>query len=130
MSNMVLKKTFNFSVNSIEVYRTLIAKSEYVLSKQFLRAATSIGANVREAQRAQSKKDFLSKINIALKEADETLYWIELLYATNYLDKREFDFCVWYKDNCINPCNSWFNFYVCCCFCGCGCNNIMYFKYS
>ena len=44
--------------------------------------------------------------------------------------KREFDFCVWYKDNCINPCNSWFNFYVCCCFCGCGCNNIMYFKYS
>lgn len=86
MSNMVLKKTFNFSVNSIEVYRTLIAKSEYVLSKQFLRASTSIGANVREAQRAQSKKDFLSKINIALKEADETLYWIELLYATNYLD--------------------------------------------
>ena len=98
MSNMVLKKTFNFSVNSIEVYRTLIAKSEYVLSKQFLRASTSIGANVREAQRAQSKKDFLSKINIALKEADETLYWIELLYATNYLDKREFDFL---DSNCI-----------------------------
>ena len=98
MSNMVLKKTFNFSVNSIEVYRTLIAKSEYVLSKQFLRAATSIGANVREAQRAQSKKDFLSKINIALKEADETLYWIELLYATNYLYKREFDFL---DSNCI-----------------------------
>lgn len=98
MSNMVLKKTFNFSVNSIEVYRTLISKSEYVLSKQFLRAATSIGANVREAQRAQSKKDFLSKINIALKEADETLYWIELLYATNYLDKREFDFL---DSNCI-----------------------------
>lgn len=76
----------------------MIAKSEYVLFKQFLRAATSIGANVREAQRAQSKKDFLSKINIALKEADETLYWIELLYATNYLDKREFDFL---DSNCI-----------------------------
>ena len=54
--------------------------------------------NAREAQRAQSKKDFLSKINIALKEADETLYWIELLYATNYLDKREFDFL---DSNCI-----------------------------
>ena len=98
MSKMVLKKTFNLYVNSIEVYRKKKKKSEYVLSKQFLRAATSIGANVREAQRAQSKKDFLSKINIALKEADETLYWIELLYATNYLDKREFDFL---DSNCI-----------------------------
>ena len=86
MSNMVLKKTFNFFVNSIEVYRTLIAKSEYVLSKQFLRAATSIGANVREAQRAQSKKDFLAKMYIALKEADETEYWILLLIETGFIE--------------------------------------------
>ena len=86
MSNMVLKKTFNFSVNSIEVYRTLIAKSEYVLSKQFLRASTSIGANVREAQRAQSKKDFLAKMYIALKEADETEYWILLLIETGFIE--------------------------------------------
>ena len=85
MSNMVLKKTFNFSVNSIEVYRTLIAKSEYVLSKQFLRASTSIGANVREAQRAQSKKDFLSKINILI------FLIKKLLACQNFRTTADFD---------------------------------------
>jgi four helix bundle protein len=62
------------------------SKKEYTLAKQVLRSGTSVGANVREAANAQSKRDFLSKMNIALKEADETLYWIELLFATGIID--------------------------------------------
>jgi len=60
------------------------------MSKQVLRSGTSIGANVREGTRAQSTADFISKMNIALKEAEETCYWLELLYESGYLDKRAF----------------------------------------
>ena len=74
------------------IFNNLLIKKEFILSKQFLRAATSIGANVREAQQAQSRKDFVSKVSIALKEAHESLYWLELLYATGYLTKKEFDY--------------------------------------
>ena len=66
------------------------AKKEYTLSKQLLRAETSIGANVSEAEQGQSRADFISKMNIALKEAVETNYWLRLLRATNYLSEEEF----------------------------------------
>lgn len=71
----------------IDLYKYLQStKLEFIISKQLLRAGTSIGANVREALNAQSKKDFLSKMNIALKEADETNYWLELLIKSNILE--------------------------------------------
>ena len=76
----------------MRAYKYLTAeKNEYVLSKQLLRSGTSIGANVKEAIRGQSKPDFYSKLNIALKEASETEYWLEILYETEYIDKKLFD---------------------------------------
>ncbi|MCL2207695.1 MAG: four helix bundle protein [Fibromonadales bacterium] len=82
----VAEKSYNFAVNVVQLYKYLSeTKKEFVLSKQFLRSGTSIGANVREAQQAQSKPDFLNKMNIALKEANETLYWIDLLFDTDYI---------------------------------------------
>lgn len=89
--NVLLEKSMDFSIKMVKVYQNLCAKREYVLSKQVLRSATSIGANVREAKRGQSKPDFLSKLSIALKEADETEYWLELLNKTNYIDDSIFD---------------------------------------
>ncbi len=77
--NLIKDKTFQFSLSVIELYKIMIAQNEYVLSKQLLKAATSIGANVVEAGAAQSRKDFLSKMSIASKEARETQYWLMLL---------------------------------------------------
>lgn len=78
--NIVLDKSFKFSVRIVRLHRYLCdEQKEYVLSKQLLRAGTSIGANVNEAQAAQSKKDFVSKMSIASKEARETKYWLDLL---------------------------------------------------
>ena len=75
----------------IDIYKYIISdKKEYVLSKQVLRSGTSIGANIREAQRGQSKADFFAKMNIALKEADETEYWLELLHEKDYLEDNFF----------------------------------------
>ncbi len=86
-SNITLKKSFNFSVRVVNVYKYLRdEKKEYVLSKQLLRSGTSIGANINESIAAQSKKDFISKMSIANKEARETKYWIKLLISTGYLD--------------------------------------------
>lgn len=79
------ERTFEFALLIIETYKHLVAKNEYVLSKQLLRSGTSIGANVQEAQAAQSKKDFLSKMTIASKEARETNYWMRLLDKSGYL---------------------------------------------
>ncbi len=84
--NLVANKSYSFAIDTINIYKYLTKKNEYVLSKQLLRSGTSIGANIREATDGQSKKDFLSKMNIALKEAKETEYWIELLFETNYLE--------------------------------------------
>lgn len=85
--SIIEKKSFEFALQIIEVYKKLIYESkEYVLSKQFLRAGTSIGANVVEGEDAQSKKDFIAKMGIALKEACETRYWIKLLSSSKYLD--------------------------------------------
>jgi len=77
--NIIKEKSFNFALEVIELYKKLKANNEFVLSKQLLRSWTSVGANVQEATSAQSKKDFLSKMFIAAKEARETKYWILLL---------------------------------------------------
>ena len=77
--NKILEMSFDFSIQIIGLYKQLIENKEYVLSKQLLRSATSIGANVEEAIAAQSKKDFISKMSIASKEARETRYWLRLL---------------------------------------------------
>lgn len=77
--NTILNLTFDFSIQIIDLYRTLIQQNEYVLSKQLLRSATSIGANVEEANAAQTKREFTQRMSIASKEARETKYWIRLL---------------------------------------------------
>ena len=88
----VAEKSEDFAVREINLCKYLRhTKKEYVLSKQLLRSGTSIGANVAEAQRAQSRADFLAKMSIALKEANETFYWLRLLYRTQYLTGREFE---------------------------------------
>ena len=84
-------KSRRFAVRIIRLYQHLCEnKKEYVLSKQLLRSGTSIGANLAESECAISKKDFLSKIYIALKECNETLYWLDLLQETGYLEKAEY----------------------------------------
>ena len=91
MANVVEEKRFQFAIRIFRLYQYLRSKKkEFVLSKQLLRSGTSIGANVAEAQQAQSRADFLSKINIALKEAAETEYWLRLLRATDYMVEKEF----------------------------------------
>ncbi len=90
--NTVLDKAFDFAVRIVNLYKYLTQnKKEYVLSKQLLRSGTSIGANVTEAQRGQSKADFAAKMGIALKEAYETEYWLRLLHRTEYLSQREYE---------------------------------------
>ena len=89
--NIVSDKSFEFAVRIVNVYKYLTQEhKEYVMSKQLLRCGTSIGANVSEAQRGQSKADFWAKMNIALKEANETNYWLRLLFRTNFLDETQF----------------------------------------
>lgn len=92
MDNAIVDKSKFFAIRIVRAYKYLtVEKNEYVLSKQLLRSGTSIGANVKEAIRGQSKPDFYSKLNIALKEASETEYWLEILYETEYIDKKLFD---------------------------------------
>ena len=83
--------SFEFAVRIVNLYKYLVKEQkEYVLSKQLLRCGTSIGANVAEAQRGQSKADFAAKMNIALKEANETMYWLRLMYRTEYLTELQY----------------------------------------
>ena len=90
--NKVLVDSKSFAIRIIKLYQFLVEKKqEYVLSKQVLRSGTSIGANVRESINAQSKMDFINKLNIALKEADETEYWLELLCETGYITEQLFN---------------------------------------
>lgn len=90
--NTIVDKSKGFAVRIVKLYQYLCAeKREFVLSKQLLRSGTSIGANVKEAIRGQSKADFISKMSIALKEASETEYWLELLHETDFLDKKQFE---------------------------------------
>ena len=86
-----MQKSFAFSVRIMNLQKYLSKKrGEYVVSRQICKSGTSIGANVAEAQRAQSTADFVSKMKIALKEANETQYWLKLLYETKYLSDREY----------------------------------------
>lgn len=88
--NILLEKSFAFAVRIVKAYKYLTEeKKEFVLSKQFLRSGTSIGANCEEATGGQSKSDFLHKLGIAYKEARETKYWIRLLNATGYFDDSQ-----------------------------------------
>ncbi len=88
--NILLDKSFNFAVRVVNLYKYLCSdKKEFILSKQLLRCGTSIGANINEAQDAQSTNDFISKLSISLKEAKETKYWIALLKETEYLTTSE-----------------------------------------
>ena len=90
-NNPIVNKSKTFALHIIDIYKDIISeKREFVLSKQVLRSGTSIGANIREAQRGQSKADFFTKMNIALKEADETEYWLELLHEKDYLEDSLF----------------------------------------
>ena len=87
--NIIQQKSFAFSIRIINAYKYLVKeKQEFVLSKQMLRSGTSIGANIEESIGGQSTKDFINKISIAYKEARETIYWIKLLSATEYLNKE------------------------------------------
>lgn len=81
----------DFAVEIIELVKDLKVKRESIISNQIGRSGTSIGANIREAQYAHSKADFISKLQISLKEANETGYWLELLYKTNYIDDTTFE---------------------------------------
>ena len=89
--NLILQKSFAFSVRVVNIHNYLTCeKKEYQMSGQVKKSGTSIGANISEAQRAQSTADFVSKMKIALKEASETQYWLRLLQETNYITEREF----------------------------------------
>jgi four helix bundle protein len=93
MKNDVLKdKSFAFAVRCVNLYKYLSdTKKEFVLSKQLLRSGTSVGANIRESKNAESAQDFIHKLGISQKESDETMYWLELLKATDYIDNIMFD---------------------------------------
>ena len=92
MDNVIEEKSFHFAVRIVKLNQYLrIKKKEYILSKQLLRSGTSIGANVAESQQAQSRADFISKLEIALKETTETKYWLRLMKETGYLSESEFE---------------------------------------
>src|SRR3989344_2365391 len=97
--NIIQEKTYSFSLHIVLLYKKLVEKKkEYVLSKQILRSGTSIGANVEEAIGGQYRKDFISKLSIAYKEARETNYWLKLLMDSSYLEKSD-------AQDIINACN-------------------------
>lgn len=90
-SNALLEKSFRFSIDIILLYKSIKEVSkEYVLSKQILRSGTSIGAMIREAQNTESHADFTHKLAIAQKETDETIYWLELLKETDFIQDSKF----------------------------------------
>ena len=98
-NSIIQQKSRDFAIRIIGCYKFLTEqKSEFIMSKQLLRCGTSIGANTRESKNAQSRMDFLNKLNIALKEADETEYWLDLLHETKYLDDQQYTSL---NDNCI-----------------------------
>lgn len=87
--NIIREKSFDFALRIVKFYQYLCdTKKEYVLSKQILRSGTSIGANVRESEQGQSKADFIHKISISLKEANETDYWLDLFYKSGYVEEN------------------------------------------
>jgi len=96
--SVIVQKSYRFALEIIKIYKFLkVEFNEFVLSKQILRSGTSIGANINEAQSAESKSDFVHKMSISLKEARETLYWINLLTDSGFISKKESKFL---KDSC------------------------------
>jgi four helix bundle protein len=93
MNESIIKdKSFSFSIRIVRLYKYLAEKKkEYIISKQFMRSGKSVGALVREVQNTESKADFIYKLAIAQKECDETMYWVELLKETAFLNKKEFE---------------------------------------
>lgn len=90
--NVVTEKSMTFAIRIVNFYKFLcLEQKEFVLSKQILRSGTSVGANIRESEQAQSRADFVNKLNIALKEANETEYWLELLFKTNYINPNQYE---------------------------------------
>lgn len=90
--NILKTKSFDFAVRIIKLYKYLKKEhGEYVLSQQLIRSGTSIGALIREAEHAESTKDFIHKLSIGLKEANESEYWIDLLFATDFITKKMYD---------------------------------------
>lgn len=90
--NIIRTKSFNFSVKIVKLYKSIVAeKKEFVLSRQLIRSGTSIGAMVRESEQAESRADFIHKLSIALKEANETDYWLDLLKESNYISDLEYN---------------------------------------
>lgn len=90
--NIVKNKSFKFAIRVVKLYQFLCdQQKEFVLSKQLLRSGTSVGAMVREAEHAETKKDFIHKMAIAQKEINETMYWLELLQQTQYLNNEQFE---------------------------------------
>lgn len=89
--NVIADKSFKFAIRIVNLHKYLRnEKNEFIMSKQLIRSGTSIGANIAEAEKAQSTADFYTKLTIALKEANETHYWLRLLNATEYLTNEEF----------------------------------------
>jgi four helix bundle protein len=88
--NIIVMKSFQFSLKILQLYKVLTKNREYVISKQLLRSATSIGANVEEAGAASSRKDFISKMTIASKEAREARYWLRLLNEDKFIEGYDF----------------------------------------
>jgi four helix bundle protein len=92
MDSIVYKKSYVFALQIIKIYKSLCKeKHEYILSKQLLRSGTAIGALIKEGEHAQSKADFVNKMNIALKEANETEYWLMLMKDSNYIEPATFE---------------------------------------
>ena len=90
--NILKEKSKSFAIRIVNLYKFLInEKKEFIMSKQLIRSGTSIGANLMEAEYAQSNADFIHKNSIALKEANETKYWLELLFETEYLSKEQYE---------------------------------------
>jgi len=88
--NLIVDKSFGYALSNIDLYKFLAnEKKEYVLSKQVLRSGTSVGANIREASVSQSKREFIAKMNISLKEIHETEYWLQLLLKSNYINEAQ-----------------------------------------
>ncbi len=88
--NALAEKSMAFAVTVVKLTKQLAGQREYVISRQLSKSATSIGANLREAQFAHSRADFISKLQIALKEANETDYWLELLFRSEYIDSQSY----------------------------------------
>ncbi|MDT9500349.1 four helix bundle protein [Capnocytophaga canimorsus] len=90
--NIIKEKSFAFAIRIVKLYQYLQdSKKEFVLSKQLLRSGTSVGAMVREAEHSESTNDFVHKLSVAQKEINEVLYWLELLFATEYINKTEYE---------------------------------------